>query len=29
VRVEVPKGKRLRLKRTDNGRLRLEFEDAG
>jgi pyrimidine operon attenuation protein/uracil phosphoribosyltransferase len=28
ARVTVPKGKRLRLKRADNGRLKLEFEDA-
>ena len=26
--VEVPKGKRLRLKRADNGKLSLELEDA-
>ena len=29
ARVQVPGGKRLRLKRAEDGRLRLEFEDAG
>ncbi len=29
ARVEVPRGKRLRLKRAEDGRLKLEFEDAG
>ena len=28
AKVEVPEGQRLRLKRTDTGRLRLELEDA-
>jgi len=29
ARIEVPAGKRLRLKRADNGRLSLELEDGG
>jgi len=29
ARIEVPAGKRLRLKRAADGRLSLELEDAG